>query len=86
MSTTKKVNITLQVDEHILKAIRMNTPPGKPSLEDELQSLVDKVYRRYVSKDVRDFIELINENTAPKKKTKPAADAETVLDGLDEDI
>lgn len=71
MSKTKKANFTLKIDEHILNAIRLNTPAGKPTLEDELYTVTDRVYKRYVSKDVRDFIALLSNQQQPSKATEP---------------
>lgn len=46
----------------------MNTPSGKPSLEDELYVLIEKLYNKYVSKDVRDFIALLDTKESQQKK------------------
>lgn len=60
------LQIPLDVDK--LDAIRQFTPSDKPSLEDDLLSLVEKIYSKTVPEPVRRFIE----NRSPEPDLQPA--------------
>ena len=73
----KQINLTIPYEEEKIEAIRQFSGEGKPSLEQELTALIDRLYHKAVPAPVRDFIAARTETAspiAPRRRKNRAAD------------
>ena len=61
----KKTNLIIPYEEEKIEAIRQFSGEGKPSLEQEMTSLIDRLYHKTVPAPVRDFIAARAETVSP---------------------
>jgi len=61
----KQINLTIPYEEEKIEAIRQFSGEGKPSLEQELSALIDRLYHKTVPAPVRDFIAARAETASP---------------------
>ena len=73
----KKATITITFDQAKLKAIQFYAAKSGTSLESELDAFMDKLYKRYVPSQTREYIESMDDpedrsRPRPNRITKPA--------------
>ena len=66
----KKATITITFDQAKLKAIQFYAAKSGTSLESELDAFMDKLYKRYVPSQTREYIESMDESEErPRSRT-----------------
>lgn len=66
----KKATITIAFDQARLKAVQFYMTKSDTSLESELDAFMDKLYKRYVPSQTREYIESMDESEErPRTRT-----------------
>jgi len=68
----KKANITISYDEEKLNAIQVHLALKDLDLNEEIGTVLDTLYKKYVPASVRNYIEL-RDVAAPSSPAKKAA-------------
>lgn len=71
----KKTNISIQIEDEKLKALRLFAGRKDTDIDAELEDALQKLYEKYVPKDARDYIELALGEAQAAAKPKPAKPA-----------
>jgi len=69
----KKTNISFQYDEDKLNAVKMFLEQKNVDLDEELEAFMESIYKKYVPAGVRDYIEMMEEQTGREKEKKKTA-------------
>lgn len=64
----KKAAVTISFDQEKLKAVQFYAGKNGTSLESELDAIMEKLYRRYVPSQTREYIESMTE---PEESPRP---------------
>lgn len=77
----KKETITISCDKEKLRALQFYTGKDNTSLEAELDSFMEKLYKKYVPAQTREYIESMAE---PEETSRPRPSRAARQSGLDE--
>ena len=69
----KKITISFNYDEEKLSAVKMFISQKDTDLDAELEGFMDSLYKKHVPLGVREYIEMIDEQTGREKEKKKAA-------------
>ena len=73
-----KKSVTISIDSEKLSALEMYLGQKNMKLSDELEKFSEQLYQKYVSSNVREFIEL-TEAKKSSRRTKNTAPAESEM-------
>lgn len=76
----KKATVTLSFDQEKLRAIQFYTGKDNTSLEMELDAFMEKLYKKYVPAQTREYIECMAE---PEETSRPRPSRAARQSGLD---
>lgn len=75
----KKTTVQFSFDDEKLQAVNLYMKQKGADLDSEMDELLEKIYKQYVPANVRQFIDLKNEEKQPTKQQKslqPKQDSE----------
>ena len=75
----KKTTVQFSFDDEKLQAISLYMKQKEADLDGEMDDFLEKIYKQYVPANVRQFIDLKNEekqSTKPQKPPQPKQSAE----------
>lgn len=75
----KTVNVSIEFDEHKVKALKIYLEKKETTVEEQMKKALESLYEKSVPAGVRDFLSMSYEESAksPKKPKKiPKADTE----------
>jgi len=67
----KKTTVQFSFDDEKLQAISLYMKQKEADLDGEMDDFLEKIYKQYVPANVRQFIDLKNEEKQPIKPQKP---------------
>ena len=83
----KQISLSIPYEEEKIEAIRQFAAAGKPSLEQELIALIDRLYHKTVPAPVKDYIAARTETspstTPARRKPRATGSAKTALEPHD---
>lgn len=82
----KTVNVSIEFDEHKIKALRIYLEKKDTTVEEQMKKALEYLYDKNVPAGVRDFLTLSYEDTAKSpKKPKKTPKAETDVTMINKD-
>lgn len=72
----KKSSISIMYDDEKLSAIKLYMSQRDLDFKEELEKSVDALYAKYVSANVREFIDMKGSQVKPPKPKKPKIESE----------
>lgn len=82
----KQVSIQISYDDERLEAMRIFLSENGTTIEDELLSALDAIYRKNVPSQVRAFFEKRSQTEPAKPKSKPDKAGVGVQKGTDDKV
>lgn len=81
----KKATVTVSFEQEKLKAVQFYAGKNDTSLEAELDAFMEKLYKKYVPSQTREYIESVAESEeSPRPRSNRTAKA-SALDANEED-
>ena len=79
----KKATVTISFDQEKLKAIQVYAGKTGTSLESELDAFMEKLYKKYVPSQTREYIESMAEPEEQPRPRSARSPRSATLDSLD---
>ena len=82
----KKATVTISFDQEKLKAIQFYAGKAGTSLESDLDEFMEKLYKRYVPSQTREYIESMAEPEEQPRPRPARSSRSAAPDTLDEEV
>ena len=76
----KRMTITVSYEQEKLKALQFYAGKNGTSLESDLDAFMEKLYKKYVPSQTREYIESMAEQPRPRSARSPRSATSDTLD------